>query len=166
MNTQPHTEIATFGAGCFWGVEATFRQLEGVIDAAAGYMGGSLENPTYEQVCSDQTGHAEVVQIEFDPRVISYEKLLKVFWQCHNPTEHNRQGPDIGSQYRSVIFYHSEEQQSAAQAAKTELDNSQQYPEPIATSVEPATTFYRAEEYHQQYLAKHGRTSCRIKNDE
>jgi peptide-methionine (S)-S-oxide reductase len=154
--------LATFGAGCFWGVEEAFRKLEGVTGTAVGYAGGTVPNPTYEQVCTDRTGHAEVVQVEYDPDRISYEKLLEVFWNAHDPTQVNRQGPDIGTQYRSVIFYHSPEQQAAAEASKRQLEASGRYRRPIATQIEPAPTFYRAEEYHQQYLAKRGRSSCGV----
>lgn len=154
--------VATFAAGCFWGVEATFRQVPGVIDTAVGYSGGHTENPTYEQVCSDRTGHAEVVQVEYDPEKVSYEQLLDVFFKCHNPTTLNRQGPDVGSQYRSAIFYHTPEQQQAAQAAKEALDAKGQYGRPIVTFIEPAGPFYRAEEYHQRYVEKTGRGSCHI----
>jgi len=155
-------EKATFGAGCFWGVEAVFRQTKGVKDAAVGYAGGTTQNPTYEDVCSDQTGHAEVVEVQFDPAEVSYEELLDVFWRNHDPTTRNRQGPDLGSQYRSVVFYHSPEQKAAAEAKKAELEKSGRFRRPIVTEIEPAPTFYRAEEYHQQYLAKHGRTHCAI----
>ena len=156
------TEKATFGAGCFWGVESTFRSIEGVIDAAVGYAGGKMENPTYEDVCTDETGHAEVVQVEFDPALVSYEKLLDVFWASHNPTTLNRQGPDVGTQYRSVIFYHSPEQRVAAAASKEALAKSGKFRSPVVTQIEPAPTFYRAEEYHQRYLEKRGRTHCAI----
>jgi len=156
------TEKATFGAGCFWGVEAVFRQTNGVKDAAAGYAGGKMENPTYEDVCSDETGHAEVVEVLFDPSEVSYGELLDVFWRNHDPTTHNRQGPDVGSQYRSVVFYHSPEQKVAAEAKLAELEKSGRFRRPIVTQIEPAPTFYRAEEYHQRYLAKHGRTHCAI----
>lgn len=156
------TEKATFGAGCFWGVEALFRQIDGVKDAAVGYAGGKTENPTYEDVCSDTTGHAEVVEVTFDPAEVSYEALLDLFWRNHDPTTRNRQGPDVGSQYRSVVFYHSPEQKLAAGAKLAELENSGRFHRPIVTQIEPAPTFYRAEEYHQQYLAKHGRTHCAI----
>ncbi len=156
------TEKATFGAGCFWGVESTFRAIEGVTDAAVGYAGGKTENPTYEDVCTDETGHAEVVQVEFDPAVVSYEKLLDVFWGNHNPTTLNRQGPDVGTQYRSVIFYHSPEQRAAAEASKAALEKSGKFRSPIVTQIEPAPKFYRAEEYHQRYLEKRGRSHCAI----
>ena len=156
------TEKATFGAGCFWGVEAVFRQTNGVKDAAVGYAGGKTQNPTYEDVCSDETGHAEVVEVVFDPSEVSYETLLDVFWRNHDPTTRNRQGPDVGSQYRSVVFYQSPEQKAAAEAKLAELETSGRFRRPIVTQIEPAPAFYRAEEYHQQYLAKHGRTHCAI----
>ena len=156
------TEKATFGAGCFWGVEATFCNVAGVTDAAVGYAGGSKENPTYEDVCTDETGHAEVVQVEFDPTRVSYEKLLDVFWANHNPTTLNRQGPDVGRQYRSVIFYHSPEQKKAAEESKAALEKSGRFRQPIVTQIEPAPKFYRAEEYHQRYLEKRGQTHCAI----
>ncbi len=155
-------EKATFGAGCFWGVEAVFRQTAGVKDVAVGYAGGKTENPTYEEVCSDETGHAEVVEVDFDPAEVSYEALLDVFWRNHDPTTRNRQGPDMGSQYRSVVFHHSPEQKAAAEAKLAELEKSGRFSRPIVTLIEPAPAFYRAEEYHQQYLAKHGRTHCAI----
>jgi len=155
-------EKATFGAGCFWGVEELFRNTKGVISATSGYAGGATENPTYEQVCSHDTGHAEVVEVEFDPTQVSYEHLLDVFWSNHNPTTRNRQGPDVGSQYRSVVFYHSPEQKAAAEKKMEELDKSGRFPRPIVTQIEPAPPFYRAEEYHQQYLRKHGRSHCAI----
>lgn len=156
------TERATFGAGCFWGVEVAFRQIRGVKDAAVGYMGGHVEQPTYEQVCTDRTGHAEVVDVEFDPGVISYEELLNVFWESHDPTQVNRQGPDVGRQYRSVIFYHSEAQREAAEASRQRLDESGRLRKPVATTVEPASSFWRAEEYHQRYLEKRGLASCHV----
>jgi peptide-methionine (S)-S-oxide reductase len=154
------TEKFTAGAGCFWGVEATFRQIPGVIDAAVGYSGGTLVNPTYEQVCSSRTGHAEVVQVEFDPSKVSYDQLLDVFWKSHDPTTPNRQGPDVGTQYRSVIFYHSPEQAAAAETSKEKAQA--HFKRPIVTQIVPAEPFYRAEEYHQRYLEKSGRTSCSI----
>jgi len=154
--------VATFAAGCFWGVEATFRKVPGVIDTAVGYSGGHTENPTYEEVCTDRTGHAEVVRVEYDPEQVTYEQLLDVFFNCHNPTTLNRQGPDIGTQYRSAIFYHTPEQQQAALAAKEALDASGKFGRPIVTQIEPAGPFYRAEEYHQRYLEKTGRGSCHI----
>ena len=155
-------EKATFGAGCFWGVEATFRQVKGVTSTAVGYMGGTLKNPTYQDVCTDRTGHAEVVQVEYDPAAVSYHELLKVFWQNHNPTTMNRQGPDVGTQYRSVIFFHSPEQETAARASKAELEKSGAYSRPIVTQIVPAQDFWRAEEYHQQYLEKRGLSHCAI----
>ena len=153
-------EKATFGAGCFWGVEEAFRQLKGVLSTAVGYSGGDLQNPTYKDVCTDSTGHAEVVQVEFDPRQIPYERLLEVFWNSHNPTTLNRQGPDIGTQYRSAIFYHNPEQEKAAKASKEKLAKSGKYKSAIVTEIGPAETFWKAEEYHQQYLAKRGLGSC------
>ena len=154
------TEKATFGAGCFWGVEETFRKLKGVTSTAVGYAGGTKENPTYEDVCSDETGHAEAVQVEFDPSQISYYDLLDVFWSNHNPTTLNRQGPDVGTQYRSVIFYHSPEQKAAAE--KSKIDMSSRFNRPIVTQIEPARKFWRAEEYHQRYLEKRGQSHCAI----
>lgn len=154
--------IATFGAGCFWGVEASFRQLEGVLATAVGYAGGTLENPTYEDVCADTTGHAEAVQVEYDPKQLSYDELLNVFWSGHDPTELNRQGPDVGSQYRSVIFYHNTEQETAARASKERLQESGRYKSPVVTEIVPAAQFWHAEEYHQRYLEKRGLAQCRI----
>lgn len=148
---------ATFGAGCFWGVEAAFRKLKGVSEAVSGYSGGSVENPTYEQVCGKNTGHAEVVQVEYDPETISYQQLLDTFFQIHDPTQVNRQGPDIGDQYRSVIFYHDEDQKQAAEQAIEALHEAGKFNRPIATLVEEAKPFYRAEEYHQRYYEKCGR---------
>jgi peptide-methionine (S)-S-oxide reductase len=156
------TEKATFGAGCFWGVEATFRAVPGVKDAAVGYAGGNTENPTYQDVCSHSTGHAEVVEVDFDPAVVSYDHLLDVFWSNHNPTTLNRQGPDVGDQYRSVIFYHSPEQKAAAEASKARLEKSGRFKHPIVTYVEPAPAFYRAEDYHQRYLERRGLSHCAI----
>jgi peptide-methionine (S)-S-oxide reductase len=153
---------ATFGAGCFWGVEAAFRQVEGVTATAVGYEGGALENPTYHDVCSHTTGHAEVVDVTYDPDEVSYEQLLDVFWAKHDPTQLNRQGWDIGDQYRSVIFFHDAEQREAAERSKAELDASGRYRAPIVTQIEPAQTFYRAEDYHQRYLEKQGRASCTV----
>jgi len=155
-------ELATFGAGCFWGIEALFRQVEGVTDAAVGYTGGTLENPTYKDVCSDRTGHAEVVQVTFDPARVSYEKLLDVFWQVHDPTQLNRQGPDHGRQYRSAIFFHTPAQETAARASKAKLQASNLFSRPIVTEITPASTFWRAEEYHQRYLEKNGLPICHI----
>jgi len=153
---------ATFGAGCFWGVEVEFRNVPGVIEAIVGYAGGHTENPTYKQVCTGQTGHAEVVEVEYDASKVSYDQLLDVFWSSHDPTQLNRQGPDFGTQYRSVIFYHDEEQKAEAEASKARLDSSGTFRRPIATQVVPAVPFYRAEEYHQRYLEKHGRASCHL----
>ena len=155
-------EKATFGAGCFWGVEATFRQIPGVIDTAVGYLGGTLKNPTYEDVCTDQTGHAEVVQVTFEPAKVSYDQLLNVFWEMHDPTTLNRQGPDIGTQYRSAIFFHSPEQERLARASKEKMQASGRFRRPIVTEITPASTFYRAEDYHQKYLAKRGLSHCHI----
>lgn len=156
------TELATFGAGCFWGVEVTFRNVEGVVDAAVGYAGGHLPDPGYQQVCAGGTGHAEVVQVEYDPQVVSYEQLLEVFWGCHDPTQKNRQGPDVGSQYRSAILVHDDDQRRAAEHSKAALEQSGRLSRPVATTIEDVGRFWRAEEYHQQYLVKHGRASCRI----
>jgi peptide-methionine (S)-S-oxide reductase len=156
------TELATFGAGCFWGVEEVFRKVPGVINTAVGYSGGEVVNPTYEQVCTDTTGHAEVVQVEFDPTQVDFSKLLAIFWDNHNPTQINRQGVDVGTQYRSIIFYHTLEQKEVAEQSKAELESTGKWSEPIATSIEPARGFYRAEEYHQRYLAKRGEASCHI----
>ena len=155
-------EKATFGAGCFWGVEEAFRKLNGVKDTAVGYTGGTLKNPTYKDVCTDGTGHAEVVEVTYDPATVSYDQLLDVFWSIHNPTTLNRQGPDIGTQYRSAIFFHSPEQEAAARASKEKLEKSGRYNRPIVTQIVPATEFYRAEEYHQRYLEKRGVSSCHI----
>lgn len=155
-------ETATFGAGCFWGVEARFNELTGVIDTAAGYEGGALEHPTYQDVCTDRTGHAEVVQVKFDPSRISYDVLLDAFFALHDPTQVNRQGPDFGTQYRSVVFTHNDEQFREAKARVAELNASGTYRTPIATQVIPAMTFWKAEEYHQRYLEKRGMVSCHI----
>jgi methionine-S-sulfoxide reductase len=150
-----HLETATFGAGCFWGVEADFRQAPGVRDAAVGYMGGTTKNPSYEEVCTGRTGHAEAVQVQFDPAVTSYDQLLDLFWESHDPTTLNRQGPDIGSQYRSVIFYHTPEQKAAAAASKAKV--AAKFSRPIVTEIAPVPEFHRAEEYHQRYLEKKNR---------
>jgi peptide-methionine (S)-S-oxide reductase len=150
-------ERFTFGAGCFWGPEETFRKIDGVGSTSVGYMGGHLENPTYEEVCTGRTGHAEVVQVEFDPSRISYQELLEIFWACHDPTTRNRQGPDIGTQYRSVVFFHSPEQEAVARASKEKLERSGRYPREIVTEIEAATTYYPAEEYHQRYVEKRRR---------
>ena len=155
-------EKATFGAGCFWGVEAAFRQVKGVIATAVGYSGGHFENPTYKDVCTGKTGHAEAVEVEYDPNLVSYEKLLDVFWDNHNPTTPNQQGPDLGTQYRSVIFFRNLEQEMAAKASKEKLQKSGRYKHPIVTEITPASQFYRAEEYHQQYLEKRGQAHCQI----
>ena len=153
---------ATFAAGCFWGVEETFRQIEGVTSTAVGYIGGSLENPSYEQVCRGSTGHAEAVQVDFDPDRVSYEELLEIFWKIHDPTTLNRQGPDHGSQYRSAVFFHDREQQQTALASKEKLQESGRYPGLIVTEITSASMFFRAEEYHQQYLANRGGGGCQI----
>ena len=155
-------EKATFGAGCFWGVEEAFRAVPGVQETAVGYAGGAMLNPTYKDVCTDTTGHAEVVEVTFDPAQVSYEDLLQVFWENHDPTQRNRQGPDYGSQYRSAIFTHSEAQQATAEASKDALERSGRHRKPIVTEIAPAGTFYRAEEYHQQYLAKRGLSHCHL----
>ena len=154
--------IATFGAGCFWGVEAAFRQLAGVTETAVGYLGGSLKNPTYKDVCTGSTGHAEVVQVEYDPAKASFDDLLNVFWTTHDPTTLNRQGPDVGAQYRSAIFFHTPEQEAAARTSKDSLQASGKIRRPIVTEITPASEFYRAEEYHQQYLEKRGLSHCHI----
>jgi len=152
---------ASFGMGCFWGAEEAFSKVDGVVSTAVGYMGGNLENPTYEQVCTGKTGHAETVQLEYDTEKISYEEVLEVFWDYIDPTSINRQGPDYGTQYSLVIFYHSEEQKMLALKSKEELEKSGKYKKPIVTQIVPASTFYRAEEYHQRYFEKHG-GSCHV----
>jgi peptide-methionine (S)-S-oxide reductase len=152
-------KVATFGAGCFWGVEDAFRRVEGVVATEVGYSGGTTENPTYEDVCTARTGHAEVVRVEYDPEKVSYEQLLDVFWDIHDPTTLNRQGPDVGDQYRSVIFFHDDDQRDAANASIARLQAAGRFRRPIVTQVVPASTFFRAEEYHQQYNEKYGR-SC------
>lgn len=162
MESQSNIEKATFGAGCFWGVEAAFRQVPGVVATAVGYAGGSTKNPTYKDVCTDQTGHAEVVEVQFDPKQVSYDTLLNIFWENHDPTTKNRQGPDWGSQYRSAIFFHSPEQEKAARASKDKLQASGKWPRPIVTEITSAPAFYRAEDYHQQYLEKRGLASCHL----
>jgi peptide-methionine (S)-S-oxide reductase len=149
-------EKATFAAGCFWGVEEAFRQVKGVVSTAVGYTGGSFNNPRYEDVCSGKTGHAEAMEIEYDPSRVSYDELLTVFWENHDPTTLNRQGPDIGTQYRSAIFFHTPEQKAAAIASKENLQKSGRYTNPISTEITPASQFYRAEDYHQQYVEKRG----------
>ena len=156
-------EKATFAAGCFWGVEATFRQLPGVLSTRVGYIGGHTENPTYKEVCTDRTGHAEAVEVDFDPAKIPYTDLLKVFWENHDPTQVDRQGPDWGTQYRTAIFFHSPEQQAQAFASKEALEKTHRFPKPIATQIVPAEKFYEAEDYHQQYLEKRGLASCHFK---
>ncbi|MBA2566093.1 MAG: peptide-methionine (S)-S-oxide reductase MsrA [Gemmatimonadetes bacterium] len=157
-----NSEKATFGAGCFWGVEAAFRKVEGVLSTAVGYLGGTYENPTYKDVCSGRTGHAEVVEVTYDPARAAYEDLLAVFWENHDPTTLNRQGPDVGSQYRTAIFVHTPEQERAATASKKELEGSGRFRRPIVTEITPASTFYMAEDYHQQYLEKRGLAQCHI----
>jgi peptide-methionine (S)-S-oxide reductase len=155
-------ELATFGAGCFWGVEARFRELEGVLEATSGYMGGQSQQPSYEAICTGVTGHAEVVQIQFDAEKVSYETLLSMFFKMHNPTTMNRQGPDIGSQYRSVVFFHSDEQEKAARQFIDEIDQSGRWQQAVVTQVDAAMPFWPAEEYHQRYLEKHGFGACSI----
>jgi peptide-methionine (S)-S-oxide reductase len=155
-------EKATFGAGCFWGVEESFRQLPGVAETEVGYLGGHTNDPSYKDVCTDETGHAEVVQVTYDPAKISYEQLLDVFWSAHDPTTLNRQGPDVGTQYRSAIFFHSPEQERMARASKEKAQASGKFRRPVVTEITPASTFYRAEEYHQKYLAKRGVSHCHI----
>jgi peptide-methionine (S)-S-oxide reductase len=155
-------EKATFAAGCFWGVEAAFRQVPGVLDAAVGYSGGGFPNPTYEDVCTGRTGHAESVQVEFDPARVSYDQLLDVFWENHDPTTLNRQGPDVGTQYRSAIFFHNPEQEKAASDSKSHLEASGRYRRPVVTEIAPAQQFWRAEDYHQRYLEKRGLAHCKI----
>ncbi len=155
-------EKATFGAGCFWGPEETFRQVKGVTSTAVGYSGGTFENPTYKDVCSGKTGHAEVVRLQYDPAQVSYEDLLQAFWDIHDPTSLNRQGPDVGTQYRSVVFFHDDQQAAAARAAKERLQASGRYARDIVTEITPASTFYMAEDYHQRYVEKRRRSPRRI----
>lgn len=155
-------ERATFAAGCFWGVEAAFRRIPDLVDVTVGYTGGRHENPTYEDVCSGLTGHAEAVEIVYDPARVTYEQLLEVFWNCHDPTQLNRQGPDVGTQYRSAVFFHTAEQEQAARAGKARLDASGRYRRPVATEITPASTFYKAEDYHQRYFEKTGQASCHV----
>lgn len=162
MDKKQKLETATFGAGCFWGVEELFRNTKGVKETMVGYTGGKTDKPTYEDIYSDNTGHAEAVQVTFDPKEVSYEKLLEIFWNNHDPTTPNRQGPDYGSQYRSVIFYHSEEQKKLAEKSKKEFEQGKKFSRPIVTQIVPASTFFKAEEYHQQYLAKRGLSTCHI----
>ncbi len=156
------TEKATFAAGCFWGVESAFRQVDGVVDTQVGYTGGRTLDPTYKEVCTDTTGHAEAIEITFDHSKVSYEKLLELFWRMHDPTQVNRQGPDVGTQYRSAIFYHSPEQNVSAEASISALNKSGKYKKPVATQILPATSFYRAEEYHQRYFEKNGGPACHV----
>lgn len=156
------TQLATFGAGCFWGVEETFRKVDGVVDTAVGYMGGTKDQPTYEDVCTDRTGHAEVVQVIYDPSRVSYTNLLEIFWANHNPTTLNQQGPDKGTQYRSVIFFHSNDQKREAEESKAHLESSGKWKSPIVTEIVPAASFWRAEEYHQRYLEKQGLDACHV----
>jgi len=155
-------EKATFGAGCFWGVEAAFLQVPGVVETAVGFMGGRTPNPSYKQVCYEDTGHAEVVHLTYDPAKVKYDQLLEVFWSSHDPTQLNRQGPDVGDQYRSVIFYHTPEQEAAARASKEWMEKSGRFRRSIVTQIVPAQEFYRAEEYHQKYLQKRGLGACHI----
>lgn len=150
------TFLATFAAGCFWGVEATFRAVEGVVNTSVGFMGGGFVNPTYEDVYTDKTGHAEVVQVEYEPSKVSYRELLDVFWNSHDPTTLNRQGPDVGTRYRSAVFYHDPEQEAMARASRDKLERTNAFGNPIVTEIGPASTFYRAEDYHQRYFEKHG----------
>ncbi len=161
-NQTSNLEIATFAAGCFWGVEETFRETKGVKSTRVGYTGGKTENPTYKDVCTDRTGHAEAVEVTYDPSEVSYDTLLNVFWENHNPTQLNYQGPDHGTQYRTAIFYQNEDQRKAAEASKAALEASGKFRKPIVTQIVPAVKFYPAEEYHQQYLAKRGLSSCHI----
>ena len=153
---------ATFGAGCFWGVEVAFRQVKGVLETVVGYSGGWMENPGYQDVCTGKTGHAEVVRVTFDTDVVSYEQLLEVFWESHNPTQVNRQGPDVGTQYRSVIYFHDVGQKASATASRDRLQGSTKYSRPLATEITAAGPFYPAEDYHQQYLEKRGLALCHI----
>ena len=162
METNGRTGKATFAAGCFWGVEAAFAEIDGVVETAVGYTGGHSENPTYKQVCGGDTGHAEAVEVTFDPAEVSYDDLLEAFWAMHDPTTLNRQGPDWGSQYRSAIFFHTPEQEKAALASKTRAQASGKFRKPIVTEITPASEFYRAEEYHQKYFQKHGGAACHL----
>ena len=155
-------EIATFGAGCFWGVEDAFMQIKGVKKTTVGFLGGTMHNPSYKDVCTGNTGHAEVVQIEYNPEETTYQDLLNTFWEIHNPTTLNQQGPDVGPQYRSGIFYHNEEQKKIAEKSKVKMQESTKYTRPIVTEITRASTFYKAEEYHQEYLKKNGLSSCHI----
>jgi len=162
MEKEKELETATFAAGCFWGVEALFKQVKGVAETTVGYTGGSTADPNYRQVCTGITGHAEAVQIRFDPKVVSYEELLSLFWRMHDPTTPDRQGPDVGTQYRSAIFYHSPAQKAAAERSKQEFDRSGVYINPAVTEIVPATAFYPAEEYHQDYFEKQGGRGCHV----
>lgn len=162
MSDKQNEQKATFGAGCFWGVEAAYRQLPGVISTEVGYLGGTMKDPTYKDVCSGSTGHAEVVQVTYDPERLTYDDLLTVFWENHDPTTLNRQGPDVGTQYRSAIFYHDEAQKAAAVRSKDEREKSGRHARPIVTEITEASDFYLAEDYHQQYLEKRGLSSCHI----
>jgi methionine-S-sulfoxide reductase len=159
MNNSNY-ELATFAAGCFWGVESVFKQVKGVVETTVGYTGGTSFDPSYREVCTGITGHAEAVLIKYDPEIVSYEELLSIFWRTHNPTTPNRQGPDVGTQYRSAIFYHDEAQKEAAERSKEEFDRSGVYSGKAVTQILPASNFYKAEEYHQNYFEKHGRASC------
>ncbi len=161
--TGERLEVATFGAGCFWGVEAAFRRVEGVVSTVVGFMGGRKKHPTYMEVCSGKTGHAEVVQVLYDPGTVTYRELLRVFWEIHDPTQLNRQGPDVGTQYRSVIFFHTPGQEAEARASKEALERSGKYGRPIVTEIQPASEFYMAEEYHQQFYEKCGRSHCVVR---
>ncbi|HWH36082.1 MAG TPA: peptide-methionine (S)-S-oxide reductase MsrA [Acidimicrobiales bacterium] len=160
--TEGTAATATFGAGCFWGIEAAFRQIPGVLDTAVGYMGGTVDEPSYRQVCTGRTGHAEVVQVRFDRQRLSYDDVLAVFWDNHDPTTRDRQGPDVGPQYRSAIFFHDTDQEAAARRSIEALEASGRFRRPIVTEVTPAATFWPAEDYHQQYLEKRGLSTCRI----
>jgi len=162
MDENKKIEKATFAAGCFWGVEFAFRRVNGVISTRVGYTGGHAENPTYREVCTGTTGHAEAVEIKYDPDIVSYDDLLNVFWNTHVPTQLNRQGPDVGTQYRSAIFFHTKEQEKKAVKSKEELQNSGKFSSPVVTEIVPASEFYEAEEYHQRYLEKKGGDSCRF----
>ena len=164
--SEEKLEVATFAAGCFWGVEEAFRKVKGVKSTMVGYTGGRIDNPTYEDVCTDETGHAEALQIEYDPKEVSYEQLLKVFWSVHDPATMNRQGPDIGSQYRSMIAYHTPEQEAIAKRLKENLERSGKFKGKIVTEIVPASTFYKAEDYHQKYYMKRGGGSCYVPNTE
>ena len=159
--TTGRTEKATFAAGCFWGVEAAFRERKGVLSTTVGYTGGTAPDPTYREVCTDRTGHAEAVEVEYDPAQVAYDELLNLFWSIHDPTTPNRQGPDVGSQYRSAVFTHTPEQDSAARASRERAQTG--FRRPVVTQIEPASAFYRAEEYHQRYLEKRGLASCHIR---